>query len=347
MVLAGHPVGVVEHGAFRAVNDATVHWDGRRGWHHPLEPVGVVSEPEPPRVYAFARHPRVSEQVWSSHIGYPGSGEYLEFHRKHGERGLRYHRVTSHQVPQHEKEPYDPCRVQAKLFEHAHHFCSIVRKALSEYRAKTGRAGVVVAPFDAELFGHWWHEGPQFLRDVILMLAHDKTVELVTAEQVLERQPPDKVMRLPEGSWGEGGHHSVWNNDRTHWIWEMEYRAETRMQDLFRRLPWRTSPEVQAMLQAAGRQLLLLQASDWPFVIRSGGAVDYGTTRFAGHCTRFDRLCNIAEAVAGGVSSGRWRRCRSRKPTCTTASLPGSISTGGDKTPRLSDRRGKVLDFSE
>ena len=111
-------------------------------------------------------------------------------------------------------------------------------------------------------------------------------------------------MRLPEGSWGEGGHHGVWLNDRTRWIWEVEYRAESRMQHLLRDLPWRTNEPVRAMLQCAGRELLLLQASDWPFVIRSGGAVDYGISRFAGHATRFDRLTGIAEVLASGASLG-------------------------------------------
>ena len=140
----------------------------------------------PPSVYAFARHPRVSEQVWSSVIGYPGSGEYLEFHRKHGDRGLRYHRVTSHAVPLHEKRPYGPADIESKLYEHSQHFCSIVRETLRNTRLKPGRAGVVVAPVDAELFGHWWFEGQQFLRNVILTLAHDKTVNLVTSDQALE-----------------------------------------------------------------------------------------------------------------------------------------------------------------
>ena len=102
-----------------------------------------------------------------------------------------------------------------KVFEHAHHFCSVVREVLAEYHGRTGRKGVCVAPFDAELFGHWWFEGPQFLRDVILTLSNAPDIELLTAEEALQRHPPDKVVRMPEGSWGEKGNHSVWMNDRT------------------------------------------------------------------------------------------------------------------------------------
>jgi 1,4-alpha-glucan branching enzyme len=283
-----------------ATSDALVFWDIKRGWGNVLDPVGVVSEPRVPQCYAFARHPRVSEQVWSGVIGYPGAAEYLEFHLKHGEQGLRYHRVTDHHTPMHKKAPYDPALVPGKVYEHAHHFCTVVRETLSEYTAQTGRVGTIIAPFDAELFGHWWFEGPRFLRDVLLTLAHDGTVELSTPQRALEESPPDKVVRMPEGSWGEGGHHHVWLNDQTRWLWEMEYRAETRFTDLLRDLPWQEKSAVRQMLERAGRELLLLQSSDWPFVIHSGGATDYGVSRFAGHATRFDRLATLASMVAAG-----------------------------------------------
>ena len=305
MVGTGNPLGTLENGNFKGINDTQVHWDRGRGWRDPLQPVGVISEPAQPKVFAFARHPRVSEQVWSGSIGYPGAGQYLEFHRKNGERGLRYHKVTSNKTPLSDKHPYYPDDVHGKLYEHSQHFCNVVRDVLREFRDRTGgRPGVCVAPFDAELFGHWWFEGPQFLRDVVFTLARDPQVKLLTAEEALYNYPPDKVMRLPEGSWGENGNHSVWINERNRWIWEMEYRAEGRMLKLLHELPWRQKPEIKETLERAGRELLLLQASDWPFVIHTHGAVDYGIQRFSGHCTRFDRATHIAEELARGNKPG-------------------------------------------
>ena len=301
MVERAHPLGTMQDGQFHEVNDALLHWDMRRGWRSPLEPVGINSQPGAPRAYVFARHPRVSEQVWSSVVGYPGTREYLEFHRKQGPQGLRYHRVTSLQTSLGDKEPYEPDDKFTRAFEHAHHFCNTVREVLKEHTAVTGgRKGVVVASFDAELFGHWWFEGVQFLQNVIFTLAHDRTVTLSTAEDVIRDHPPDKVMRLPEGSWGEHGNHSVWINDDVRWLWEMEYRAEVGLLHALRDLPWQTEEAVRRVLEQAARELLLLQASDWPFVIHSKGAVDYGITRFTGHCARFDRLIDCARALAAG-----------------------------------------------
>jgi 1,4-alpha-glucan branching enzyme len=293
-------MGTFDHGQFHSATNEQVHWDTRRGWRSVLEPVGVVSDPQPPRCFAMGRHPRVSEQVWSGSIGYPGNGVYLEFHKKHGERGLRYWKVTNNKAGLGDKDMYYPDDIPGKIYENATHFCNVVREVLAEHRDRTGRPGVCVAPFDAELFGHWWFEGPQFLRDVIMTLANDPSIELLTAEEALAKHPPDKVMRLPEGSWGEKGNHSVWMNDKTSWMWEIEYRAEERMLKLLRQLPWQTNDAVKQMIQRAGRQLLLLQASDWPFVVHSGGAVDYGIQRLAGHATNFDRALDIAEHCAAG-----------------------------------------------
>jgi 1,4-alpha-glucan branching enzyme len=300
LVTGGQPLGSFENGQFKPMNDVQLHWDQKRGWRHPLEPVGVVSRPEAPRTFAMCRHPKVSEQVWSGLVGYPGAGEYLEFHRKHGERGLRYHKITDNKLPLPSKDPYHPDDTFAKLYEHSQHFAATVKQVLGEYKHFSGRPGVCVASFDAELFGHWWFEGINFLRDVIFTLSRDPAIKLATAEEALQQHPPDKVMRLPEGSWGEKGNHSVWINDRTRWIWEIEYRSEGRMLQLLHELPWRTNGQVSQMLQRAARQLLLLQASDWPFVIHSQGAVDYGIQRFSGHATRFDRMALIAQNLAAG-----------------------------------------------
>jgi 1,4-alpha-glucan branching enzyme len=302
LVAQGKPLAITSAEGTHPTSDALIFWDTRRGWGSPLDPVGVAEKPSQHRalVFAFARHPRVSEQVWSAVTGYPGADVYLEFHRKHGNHGLRYHRVTSHHTPILEKLPYDPRLVAGKCYEQAQHFCTVLREVLSDYTRQTGRTGTIVAPFDAELFGHWWFEGVAFLRDVLLTLAHDQTVEVTTAEHALDQSTKDKIVQLPEGSWGEGGHHAVWLNEQTQWLWETEYRAELRFKQLLDELPWQNNPAVEAMLKKTARELLLLQASDWPFAIRSNAATDYGIGRFSLHASRFDRLATIAADLAAG-----------------------------------------------
>ena len=271
-----------------------------RGWRSVHEPHGVNSDGTGlARLTAFARDPRVCEQVWSGAIGYPATGEYLEFHKKWGpRRGLRYWKITGNKVDLGDKHLYYPDDVTPKMYEHVSHFCGSIRQRLYEHRQRTGRPGVVTACFDAELFGHWWFEGPTFLRDVLLSLNSDPDVRLATPAQIVKDQPSDKVVSMPEGSWGEEGDHRVWTNEQVNWMWEIEYRCEGILGKLSCDLPWRQNTQVRELLEKAARELLLMQASDWAFIIRRGQAVDYGIKRFMQHVARFECLAEIAEKVA-------------------------------------------------
>lgn len=304
MVENAEPLAVKENGQWKRIDPGQLHNDARRGWRQQFSPVGVISEFEEPRVFAFPRHPLVSEQVWSATAGYPGSAEYLDFHRRHGEQGLRYHKVTDHHGDLGSKQPYEPTDVAAKVREHAEHFCTVIRRILSQFCDYTGKPGVVTAPFDAELFGHWWFEGPAFLRQVIEIISADPAILLLTAERALERYERygcDKAMRLPDGSWGKYGNNSTWFNDRSQWMWEVEYRAEAALKKAVGELPWQNDAKLAHILTDAARQLLLMQASDWPFVIHSGGAVDYGIERFAVHATAFKQVMAMIDQWQSGT----------------------------------------------
>jgi len=250
-------------------------------------------------IAAFTRDSQICRQVWSGFVGYPANGLYLEFHKRHSERrGLRYWKVTDRNFGLGDKELYYPDDVPGKVHEHVKHFCDQIKHRLQNHYQQTGRPGVVVACFDAELFGHWWFEGPQFLRDALLALNADSELGLCTAQEYLAEHPPDKVIALSEGSWGEGGDHRVWANDKISWLWEIEYRCEGLFGKLTYHLPWRQQEALAHMLEKAGRELLLLQASDWPFVISRKQAPDYGIKRFMLHVARFETLTDIAEKLA-------------------------------------------------
>lgn len=295
-------------------NDGDWHkvgWDEaakypNRGWQSVNEAHWVNSDGNGlGRSIAFARDQVACEQVWSGSFGYPASGEYLEFHKQWGaKRGLRYWKVTGKKTDLGDKHLYYPENIDAKVYEHASHFCNMVKDRLRGYKDKTGKQGVVVCTFDAELFGHWWFEGPQFLRDVMLSLNADPEVECKTTSEYLDSTFVDKVVAMPEGSWGEEGDHRVWTNEQVDWMWDILYRCETNFGRSLRELPWqdKANAELKGLLQDAGRELLLMQASDWPFVIRRGQAIDYGIKRFMQHVARFESLMDIAEKVAADSS---------------------------------------------
>lgn len=292
----------------QAFNDGMwvkVGWDEaakypHRGWRSVNEAHGVNSDGNGlARCWVLARDQAACEQVWSGDIGYPAAGEYMEFHKQWGpRRGLRYWKITGPKCDLGDKHLYYPQDVDAKMHEHVSHFVNVVKDRLRHHRSMSGKNGVVVATFDAELFGHWWHEGVRFIRDLMLTLNSDPEINLQTSMEYLHSTFVDKVVTLPEGSWGEEGDHRVWTNEQVNWMWEIMYRAEGTFGRLTNQLDWANNPQVRELLEKAGRELLLLQASDWPFVIRRGQAVDYGIKRFMQHVARFENLTDLAEKVA-------------------------------------------------
>ncbi len=294
LVAGGAPLGTYEDRVEERRLDAT---SPARGFS-PNDAYRMAGEGAAGRVCVLARDPRSSVQVWSADVGYPGDGAYLEFHRKRGADGLRYWRVTDRRLPLDAKLVYDPAAAAERVRAHADHFADVVRETLRTHRQNTGRPGVVVAPFDAELFGHWWFEGLSWLEAVLRNLSGD--VETTTASEYLEVHPPRAAIRLPEGSWGQGGHHWVWLNDGTRWIWELVYRAEDRFSDTLNASPAAPTAEHTRILRQLARELVLLEASDWPFLVTTVAARDYAEARVHLHSDTFDWLLTLLERLGDG-----------------------------------------------
>lgn len=285
-----------------------------------LEARGVVlSSPRPvSSVYAplftesgvavYGRDPDSSEEVWSAESGYPSDGAYLDFHRDAGWElplaalapvlakgeprrgvGLRYHRVTGRTE---EKALYVPEAAHARALSHARHFVERRLVRLEALRPHMGhRPPVVVAPYDAELFGHWWHEGPAFL-EALFREAHAQGLLLRTPLEDLEAFPEAQLAVPAESSWGTQGSARTWLDPSNDWIPPEVHRAtralvaETRVS--------RHAERAGALLNQAARELLLAQSSDFPFILRAGTLVDYAEARVRTHLQRFWALLDAA-----------------------------------------------------
>ena len=265
-----------------------------RSVYHPYQVEGPYLQHLPP-VKVFPRDPRTGLQVWSSETGYPGDGNYVDFHKKRWPGGHRYWRVTGPQVDQGDKQPYFPHEAAAKVQDHASHFVHIVHTALAEARAKPSRCpAILTAPFDAELFGHWWFEGPLWLEAVARTLArYPVGIELTTAGSFLARYPEAAPLAVPEGSWGAEGTSQVWLNPETAWTWTHIYPAERFVRDVCTEGRWRESESGAEIVKQLCRELLLLESSDWQFLITTGAARDYAELRFHTHNDYFLELKEI------------------------------------------------------
>ncbi len=240
-------------------------------------------------VTVIGRDRRTSMQVWSAESGYPGDFDYREFHKKDGNSGLQYWRVTADDAGLDAKEAYDRNMAADKVEQHVDHFVQLVEEEITRFSHQEDAFGIISANYDTELFGHWWFEGVAWLEAVIRRLAESEIVALTTATKFIEENPPETAIELPAGSWGAGGDNSVWDNEDTRWMWPIIHECEARMLRAVENLREPSPLETETINQAA-RELLLLQASDWPFLVTTGQAREYAIDRFKQHVERFERL---------------------------------------------------------
>lgn len=259
-------------------------------------------------LFAFGRDMESSKQVWSSVEGYPGDPCYREFFRDigfdleyeylrpylHGEgirsnTGIKYYRITGATDC---KEPYDPTVAFAKATEHAEDFAA--RRAYQVdwlVEQMSGRCPVIVAPYDAELFGHWWFEGPLWLEQVLRSLDRiPRSVRTVSITQYLCQHASDcQVAEPAASSWGANGYQEMWLNASNDWIYPHLHEAATRMTELAQDHLDAQGVTKRAITQAA-RELLLAQSSDWAFIMKTGTNVQYAVDRTKTHLLNFQYL---------------------------------------------------------
>ncbi len=266
----------------------------------------------PSGVAAFGRDPESSKQVWSSTEGYPGDYDYREFYRdiaydlnddyvkpyihRDGIRidsGFKYFRITG---KSNHKEVYVPKWAEKKAELHAGNFMFNRAKQIEYLSSVMNRKPIVVAPYDAELFGHWWYEGPIWLNYLIRKIASEqKTIRLTTLSEYLEEYPVNQVCMPAISSWGDQGYHSTWLNGSNDWIYRHLHQGALSMKRLTQSHPQAKGVTLRALKQAA-RELLLAQASDWAFMINSGTTGEYANQRTKTHLVRLNRLANEVES---------------------------------------------------
>ena len=289
--------------------------------HADTPPVHGVYAPVfcPTGVAAFARDTESSEQVWSARHGYPGDPHYRDFYRGHRvrpsggvHRGPTYTRrgtacprasSTTPSLMTSSTTSGSTIRTSLAVRPVCTHltFEAAWSSRSSDWPWDMDRPPVIVSPYDAELFGHWWYEGPVFLGDVYRQLHHDQNVvEPITPGDYLERHPTNQQATPSPSSWGLKGFNEQWLNESNAWTWPHVHIAGERMTALAHRHATAEDELTRRALNQAARELMLAQSSDWPFIMATGTTVPYANRRFNEHIAQFNRL--YEQLVAGEVS---------------------------------------------
>ncbi len=265
----------------------------------------------PSGVLVFGRDPESSRQVWSSNEGYPGDHDYREFYRDIGfdldyeyvrpylpaggirmDTGFKYYRITGNT---NQKEIYLPDQAEKKAELHAEDFLLKKEKQVEYLASVMDRTAVLTAPFDAELFGHWWYEGPLWLNHLIRKACSgNRSIRMITLSEYVEEYSHAQVSTPAASSWGKNGFHSTWLNKSNDWIYPHLHHGAQSMERLTHNHPDADGIEIRALNQAA-RELLMAQASDWAFMIGNNTMSEYGTGRTKTHLMRLERLKNEIE----------------------------------------------------
>ncbi|MDI6605951.1 MAG: DUF1957 domain-containing protein [Candidatus Omnitrophota bacterium] len=266
----------------------------------------------------FGRDLESSKQVWSSIEGYPGDYNYREFYRDIGfdldynyikpyihpdgiriNTGIKYYRITG---TTNHKEVYLPARAREKAAEQAGNFMfnrQIQAAYLFDFMKKKP---LIVSPYDAELFGHWWYEGVQWLEFLFRKIAFDQDeIRLVTPSEYLAENPRNQVIAPSMSSWGWKGYNEMWLQGPNDWLYRHLHTASSRMTELARSFP-RVNGILKRALNQALRELLLAQSSDWAFIMGTGTHTDYALRRSKEHLLRFNRLYD--EIRSNSVNEG-------------------------------------------
>ncbi|MEM2900423.1 MAG: glycoside hydrolase family 57 protein [Thermoplasmata archaeon] len=245
------------------------------------------------KITVLGRNEETAIQVWSGEWGYPGDGWYREFHKKDHLSGLQYWRVTSKEKDLSTKKPYVPEAAESRIEENSEHFANLILDILTNFRNKTGEHGIVVAAYDTELFGHWWFEGPKWIKSTIKKLK-GLGIEVTTCSQFISEHPAVKNITISESSWGNDRVHRIWQNVGTNWMWKKIYDSEERMEIVASKYIDADGEKAQMLAQAA-RELLLMESSDWTFLTTTMQAVEYSAGRLNEHYARFNEILDALE----------------------------------------------------
>ena len=288
----------------------------------------------------FGRDMESSRQVWSSINGYPGDYNYRDFYRDIGyeadydyikpyiahngvrvHTGIKYHRITGNTD---NKDIYDIRWAKDSAERQAGHFLNSRTEQIENASKYMDKPPIVLCPYDAELYGHWWYEGPYWLYILFKKIYYDEcNFKLITPSEYMDKYPEIQECQPCRSSWGANGYSEVWLNPSNDYAHKHLHTAGDRMCELaynfrdsydilnnldnqIKKLKENKEPitkitstskyrntklQVRALNQAA-RELLLAQSSDWLFIITNNTMGDYAHRRIKDHIGRFTRLYN-------------------------------------------------------
>ena len=257
----------------------------------------------PSGLIGFPRDWSVTSLVWSAVSGYPCDSDYRDFYRDIGYylpldyvrpyihepevrvfTGYKYHAISGKRD---EKEYYSPEKAAVKTALHVDNFIYNIKRRGFVIESSGVKDPVFNLCFDAELFGHRWFEGLEFIDGFFRRGAEEESFQFTTPTSIILENGESEKLRVNESSWGSGGYSDVWLDETNSWIYRHIFKAIERMEELTHRFPDQGSLKGRFLNQAS-RELLLAMSSDWPQIMHDRTSSSYAKKRLRNHLGSFN-----------------------------------------------------------
>ncbi|MFW9865339.1 MAG: 1,4-alpha-glucan branching protein domain-containing protein [Candidatus Thorarchaeota archaeon] len=241
-------------------------------------------------VSVFGRNVNTSRQVWDAEIGYPGDEYYRDFHKKDYKSGLYYWRITGKQIREEDKQLYNVNKAKERIESHANHFIELLKNEVHLFSKEYSQNALIISPFDFELFGHWWMEGIDWVKKILELISKsDEIATIPISDYISLHKEKFSIIKMNESSWGKGGHFDVWKNPEHGWVWPYINGSIKSFENILNNYP-KPNEWQERILKQIARELLLMEGSDWPFLLYTRQAKEYANQRFHHHHQRFLKL---------------------------------------------------------
>jgi len=199
---------------------------------------------------------------------------------------------------------YNPQAACDKAAEHARAFLENTIARLEEASKYMEEAPLSLYANNANRFGRFWYEGPQFIEALFRMAAGYRDFQFICPSEYIFRQNLSslQVAAPAFSSSGLNGYAETWLDVSNDWIYRHLYRSMERMTELAERFPDDTGLKERALNQAA-REILLAQSSDWPAHLYRQESTEYARNQAENALRNFT---TIYEALGSNYISTEW-----------------------------------------
>ena len=269
-------------------------------------------------LYAFALDTAIMDLVTSSYTGYPGDDDYREFYRDIGydlplsyigdyipnkeERGFTGYKYYSVSGKREDKRVYNKDVAMKKVAMHSKHFVDTINNKIKDISALIDRKPMVNVAFDAELLGHWWKEGVDWLYSVIKDVNDFGEFELISGSDYINEYPECDTAVLSRSALTLNTYAYPYIDGDNNRIQRLIFNAIDKVKDIAERYYNDKNPVRLRYIKQAVKEMLLATSSDWLQIMHNNTSTIYAEKRIDEHLYSINKIYDLLSYGKGDTT---------------------------------------------